>query len=221
MPVVAMSCHNLSKVAKDLREQYPAADLVVLADLGSSEVHAERAAREVGARLATPTFADEARIDGARPTDFNDLAQLSGRDVVAATIARATLPADGSADMADLTASGSICDPSLECPSAQLSPPVAAQTDAAVGFAGTPMVTETPETPVLEPFDPKACISKVVESVTYERRSDGSVLYRVAGRDAYIDYGQQILMVPTAKEDEEAIPAGRRADHAIRAVLPP
>jgi phage/plasmid primase-like uncharacterized protein len=92
VPVVAgLSCHNLPKVAKLLREQYPQADLVVLADRGNGQEHAERAAREAGARFAVPAFASHEHIDGNEPTDFNDLARLRGLDAVTQAVASASV----------------------------------------------------------------------------------------------------------------------------------
>ncbi|KVU84293.1 hypothetical protein WK76_25055 [Burkholderia ubonensis] len=87
--VAALSCHNLPKVARMIRGQHPNADLVILADRGNGQEHAERAARETGARFAIPTFARDEWIDSARPTDFNDLDRLRGREAVAQVIAEA------------------------------------------------------------------------------------------------------------------------------------
>ncbi|WVK06426.1 LPD7 domain-containing protein (plasmid) [Xanthomonas campestris pv. olitorii] len=56
-----------------------------------------------------------------------------------------------------------------------------------------------------KPFDPELVISKLLESVTYKAQKDGSVLYMVSERPAFIDHGQQIVMADKANEDEEAI----------------
>ncbi|MBY9629139.1 hypothetical protein KUU78_30985 (plasmid) [Pseudomonas aeruginosa] len=56
-----------------------------------------------------------------------------------------------------------------------------------------------------KPFDPELAISKLLESVTYKAQKDGSVLYMVSERPAFIDHGQQIVMADKANEDEEAI----------------
>lgn len=90
--VAALSCHNLPKVAQALREAYPHADLVVLADRGNGQEHAERAAQLSAARLAVPQFGHDERIDGAVPSDFNDVARLHGRDAVAQAMAQARTP---------------------------------------------------------------------------------------------------------------------------------
>lgn len=45
-----------------------------------------------------------------------------------------------------------------------------------------------------KPFDPELAISKLLESVTYKAQKDGSVLYMVSERPAFIDHGQQIVM---------------------------
>ena len=49
-----------------------------------------------------------------------------------------------------------------------------------------------------KPFDPELVISKLLESVMYKAQKDGSVLYMVSERPAFIDHGQ-------LNEDEEAI----------------
>jgi len=71
------------------------------------------------------------------------------------------------------------------------------------GFAASPVADiETPEN---KPVEPEPLISKVLESVTHKIRQDGSVLYMVSNRPAFIDHGQQILMEAKANEDEESI----------------
>lgn len=77
--VAALTCSNLLAVARMLQGRYPAADLVILADLGNGQAKAEEAAKSVGGRLALPDFG-MARPDGA--TDFNDLGTLRGLKVV-------------------------------------------------------------------------------------------------------------------------------------------
>lgn len=59
--------------------------------------------------------------------------------------------------------------------------------------------------PPTSPADPKTIISNVLESVSYKDQSDGSVLYLVKDRPAFVDHGQQIIMHEKAREDEEAI----------------
>ena len=81
-----------------MRERYPTAVLVVLADLvkgtGKPHPHAIEAARAVGGLLAVPDFGEN-RPEGA--TDFNDLAVLRGREAVQRAIAGAKAPAGGEA----------------------------------------------------------------------------------------------------------------------------
>ena len=88
--VAALSSGNLPAVAKAMRERYPAAALVILADLvkatGAPDPHAVEAAKSVGGKLAIPDFGT-GRPDGA--TDFNDMAALAGLDAVKRTIERA------------------------------------------------------------------------------------------------------------------------------------
>ena len=76
--LATLSSGTLPEVTGALRERYPDADLVVLGDIGPGEAKARQAAEESQARLALPTFADAARLDGKPPTDFNDMAVLSG-----------------------------------------------------------------------------------------------------------------------------------------------
>lgn len=85
---VAFDAGNMVAVAEDLRASLPNATFVIAADndrwskMGEIEnpgVHfAERAAYAVRGRLVVPQFAD---LDD-RPTDFNDLQQREGIDVV-------------------------------------------------------------------------------------------------------------------------------------------
>jgi putative DNA primase/helicase len=82
LAAAALSSGNLSEVAGVLRERFPDAGLIVLGDLGHGEESARQAARHVAAQLALPVFAPHALIDGSRPTDFNDMAVLSGSDAV-------------------------------------------------------------------------------------------------------------------------------------------
>ncbi|MBW8458642.1 MAG: DUF3987 domain-containing protein [Thiobacillus sp.] len=88
--IAALSAGNLSAVAKAMRERYPSAALVILADLvkatGAPDSHAVEAAKSVGGKLAIPDFGTD-RPDGA--TDFNDLAELLGAEAVGRAIANA------------------------------------------------------------------------------------------------------------------------------------
>lgn len=89
--IAALSAGNLLAVAKAMRERYPAAALVILADLvkatGAPDPHAVEAAKSVGGKLAIPDFGTD-RPDGA--TDFNDLAELLGAEAVGRAIANAS-----------------------------------------------------------------------------------------------------------------------------------
>jgi putative DNA primase/helicase len=88
--VAALSCGNLLAVARKLRNRYPAARAVLLADIGIGEEKAAEAAQAVGGSVALPAFG-EARPDGA--TDFNDLHQAQGLEAVCACIDAAATPA--------------------------------------------------------------------------------------------------------------------------------
>lgn len=91
--IAALSAGNLSAVAKAMRERYPSAVLVILADLvkatGAPDPHAVEAAKSVGGKLAIPDFGTD-RPDGA--TDFNDMAELFGAEAVGRAIANASAP---------------------------------------------------------------------------------------------------------------------------------
>lgn len=92
--IAALSSSNLQEVAKVMRELYPAATLVILADLvkatGEPDGHAIDAALSVGGKLAIPDFG-AGRIEGAK--DFNDLHQTRGLEAVRHAIANASAPA--------------------------------------------------------------------------------------------------------------------------------
>ena len=76
-----------------MRKRYPAATLVILADLvktaAEPDPHATEAARSVGGLLAIPDFGPE-RPEGAK--DFNDLAMHCGRDALSRAIASTKAP---------------------------------------------------------------------------------------------------------------------------------
>ncbi|MBK6677230.1 MAG: DUF3987 domain-containing protein [Rhodocyclaceae bacterium] len=94
--IAALSSGNLPAVAKAMRERYPAAALVILADLvkatGEPDPHAIEAARSVGGKLAIPDFGPDRDPD---MTDMNDMAVICGPEAVARAIANASTPASG------------------------------------------------------------------------------------------------------------------------------
>ncbi len=87
--VAALSCGNLVHVAQAMRERYPQARIVILADLGNGEADAEVAARACGGFLARPDFGDDHRPEH---TDFNDMAAHVGAEAVKRAIGRAAVP---------------------------------------------------------------------------------------------------------------------------------
>lgn len=91
--IAALSSGNLVTVAKAMRERYPAADLVILADLvkatGEADPHAVEAAQSVDGRLAVPDFGPNR---AANMTDFNDLAQSLGVEAVERAITGGKVP---------------------------------------------------------------------------------------------------------------------------------
>lgn len=78
--VAALSAGNLPKVAQAIRQRYPAARLVILADLGNGQVKAEEAARKTSAMLALPNFTGLNAT--ATDNDFNDIHRLAGLETV-------------------------------------------------------------------------------------------------------------------------------------------
>lgn len=88
--VAALSAGNLAQVAKAMRTRYPAADLVILADVlkatGAPDPKAIEAAGAVGARLALPAWAGQ-RPEGM--TDMNDLGVSDGAEAVRRCITEA------------------------------------------------------------------------------------------------------------------------------------
>jgi len=94
--IASLSSGNLPAVAEAMRERYPAAALVILADLvkatGGPDPHAIEAARYVDGKLAIPDFGTDRDPD---MTDFNDMAQLCGAEAVAQAIASARASARG------------------------------------------------------------------------------------------------------------------------------
>lgn len=95
--IVAFDAGNLVAVARVLRERFPAAVLVLLADNdqwteGNPGItKATEAAKAVGGLVAVPSF--PAGADG-RPKDFNDLHALQGLDAVREVIEAAAAPVE-------------------------------------------------------------------------------------------------------------------------------
>lgn len=101
--VAALSSSNLPAVADAMRERYPEAALVILADLvkatGQPDPHATNAARACAGNIAIPDFGADRTPDS---TDFNDMATLHGLEAVERAIARASaLPTDANQNKRD------------------------------------------------------------------------------------------------------------------------
>jgi putative DNA primase/helicase len=88
--VAALSCSNLKPVARTMRDRYPRARIIVLADIGNGQRDAEKAAQSVGASIALPDFGEHRPEDA---TDFNDMARLRGAESV-----RKAIEAAGNSD---------------------------------------------------------------------------------------------------------------------------
>ena len=91
--IAVLTDTNLQTVAGLMRMRYPAAALVILADLkkatGEPDPCAIEAARVSGGLIALPEFGAD-RVP--RATDFNDMAELFGLEAVAQVIANAFRP---------------------------------------------------------------------------------------------------------------------------------
>jgi putative DNA primase/helicase len=102
--IAALSSGNLLAVAREMRERYPKAVLVVLSDLikatGEPNPYAIEAARAISGLVAVPDFGED-RPEGA--TDFNDLAVLRGLEAVAACIRRQAFPNDSARGVTSVT----------------------------------------------------------------------------------------------------------------------
>jgi putative DNA primase/helicase len=89
--IAALSSGNLPAVAKAMRERYPAAVIVILADLvkvtGEPDLHAIEAEKVGAGRTAIPDFGSDRDPD---MTDFNDMAQICGVEAVARAIENAS-----------------------------------------------------------------------------------------------------------------------------------
>jgi putative DNA primase/helicase len=94
--IAALSSGNLPAVAKAMRERYPKAALVILADLvkatGKPDPHAIEAAKVGAGKTAIPDFGSDRDPD---MKDMNDLFILGGAEAVARAIASASAPARG------------------------------------------------------------------------------------------------------------------------------
>jgi putative DNA primase/helicase len=89
--VAALSAGNLRKVAEAMRQDHPAAEIVVLGDIGNGQEQALEAAQAVGGALALPDFGSDRQED---QTDFNDLHVALGADAVKRCIDLAVAPND-------------------------------------------------------------------------------------------------------------------------------
>lgn len=94
----AFNCGNLEHVAAHARQKYPDRELVLCADddrltnANPGLSKATAAALAVGALLAVPSFKEPLDAQGKARTDFNDLHQVEGLDVVRAQLAEASKP---------------------------------------------------------------------------------------------------------------------------------
>lgn len=98
--IAALSASNLPKIAKTMRERYPAAKLAILADIGNGQAKAEDAARAVWGAVCAPDFTGLDATD--KDTDFNDLHRLAGLAAVGKQIEAALKQADSAKSVPSL-----------------------------------------------------------------------------------------------------------------------
>ncbi|MGB8295963.1 MAG: hypothetical protein WCG85_11100, partial [Polyangia bacterium] len=87
--IVVFSCTNLLAIGRMLRERYPEARIIFVADLGIGVEKSIEAARVVAGLVAIPDFGED-RPEGAK--DVNDLFCLRGVEAVKTCIANASPP---------------------------------------------------------------------------------------------------------------------------------
>lgn len=91
--IAALSSGNLLSIATGMRDRYPTAMLIILADLdketGEPDSHAIEAAHAVGGKLAIPAFGADRN---PAMKDFNDMVKLCGAEAVQRAIAEAVTP---------------------------------------------------------------------------------------------------------------------------------
>lgn len=104
--VAALCARNLTLVAKQMRQRYPSARIVILSDLGNGAEDAEAAAHVCDGLVAVPDFGGE-RPEGYK--DFNDMARHCGLESVARAIkdARAARWTGGAANSSSAARSAS------------------------------------------------------------------------------------------------------------------
>lgn len=92
--VAAMNCGNLPAVASALRAKWPQREMILAADNDAwtpgnpGITKATEAAKAIRAKLGVPQFKDTS----TKPTDFNDLHQLEGLNIVKTQIEAAATP---------------------------------------------------------------------------------------------------------------------------------
>ena len=98
--VCAMNCGNLLAVAKALRKQWPNKDIIIAADNDQFTegnpglTKATEAANTIGAKLLVPQFKNTT----SKPTDFNDLHQMEGIELVQHQLGSSTTPTETDAE---------------------------------------------------------------------------------------------------------------------------
>lgn len=81
-------CTNFENCTAEIKERYPEARLIILGDVGNGEKAARECARKFSISLCIPAFSEAHRkrfkeLNGndKEPTDFNDLEQISSKEI--------------------------------------------------------------------------------------------------------------------------------------------
>jgi len=183
-------------------------------DSAADRAEPARAPADVAPPSAAASVASATSSQTAAPViDDQTLARLAARRRQDSAAARASLgPREGEDEWKVPSAASSSARPTA----------TESASPAANSSTGTPPKTPSPAAPQKpRPANPMAngvtgepagdrptpseTIAKLLEGITYEIKSNGSVLYLVRGKAAFVDHGQQILMHDAGNEEDDAI----------------
>jgi len=166
-------------------------------------------AATVSPAAPTPVLAPVQPPPAIDARTLQQLAAKRARETASARTA-AGLAQDDAVDAAPPTAAPLPQQPTGQTGQTSAAPP----TTASKASATTPAPKGRPANPLAngvtgDPADgrpvPSEAIAKLLESVSYEVKGNGSVLYLVRGKAAFVDHGQQILMHDAGNEEDDAI----------------
>ena len=91
--VIAFSSNNLEKVTETIQRKYQNYEIILCGDTDKDgKLKVEKIAYKLEIKLALPVFNNDELLDGKTPTDFNDLAVISGVKKVKEIISFAEKP---------------------------------------------------------------------------------------------------------------------------------